>query len=303
MKFLKSKPEMTEEEAKRKTKNSLISSIFMLSITFVMLILTCSYAWFAMNKHLDSNGMHVSADVSPNLIIAKHVPAEGDNVISTMTETSTDLFEVAFTEDEGREQMKAATHGHGMNPSDLETDAFLWYNGRPEDIAFNTGLPKDPMRLILKMKVPVADDSLYYVDFAVDIASLRAPLEKMDLTAAITATEPSDATANDMTTHKAISVDFYLEEAQEANFIGTLNLAGLDPAANDASTAKANLKLIENTTIPLNTEDHITVVMRCYFDGALKETETTTFIKSSTISTQDLDFTVTFDATDTTAAS
>lgn len=270
-----------DAQTRKLMTKGLLSTGITLAFAFVVLAFAASYAWFAMNREVGSNGMRVSADVSSNLVIAKTNPGTGENVISTMTASSPDPFSVAFADTDGREKMLPATHD-----SDV-TATLLKYVKNAGDVGITTGVAKDGKTLTFE-NVPAATNSLYYVDFSVDIASIQKELENHDLIASIV---PQTVTVD---AHYAVTVDFYLGSVSSTNYKGSINIE--DSLGSPAKT----LKIVEGSTIPLNTSGHLTVIMRCYFDGALAKkipsSDGTTYVKTSTVTTDTLNFGVVFDA-------
>ena len=267
---------MAETELKKK----LISSALFALLAF-FLLMGISFAWFSKNLEVRAGGMGVELHASANM------------VISQSTDFSEFLMEVSMTSDIRR--LLPAIHS-GF--SETNTTGLQ----RPTDLSgvgFQTGLSPD--KDIALADVPHEDASKYYIDYTVYISSLGQALESATLTAAMTAptTQPY---------HLAATVDFYLTSVSEDNYKGSLNLAGLDMEANhgkyDASADKTELILLSGSRIPC-TEDtagdpYLKIIMRCYFDGALQNTDTTTYVTSAAINTEQfyLDISFTADGTE-----
>jgi len=253
-----------------------------------ILLMTVTMAWLAMNKENSSNGMNVSVSVTPNMIITK-----GSESIASITAPTESNFSVTFTDTVTSK--KPATHDstYGTYPAGLK------YVADATKVDPSTGLAKSGETLSVTGVVATSASSEYYVDFEVHIASTAEEMTAMDLTAALTPTATiGGSDANKQDTLDAASIDFYLGSVSSANYKGTLNVAGLDNAANNASTTKTSVTLFTNDTIPLNTTSHIVVIMRCYVDGALLKSAGQAYINSNKVVTDEISLNVTFTATE-----
>ncbi len=250
-------------------RRKLISAFASLIFSAIVMLTSITAAWFANNRDVASNGMQMSVETTPNLVIS-----DSESAISSMTASGA-TFSVTFNS--GRDNMYPATHaGTGAVKLQYVSDSSV--------VDINSGLAKDGSSLTMA-DVVSSSSSLYYVDFTVYIASVNKALTTTGVTAAFSTTTTND-------THKATSVDFYVD----GTYVDTLNLAGLNYSVNDASTAKTSVSL-GITEVPLNTEDSIAITMRCYFDGALeKVNDTTTFINSASVDTTQISFGILFSA-------
>lgn len=221
--------------------------------------------------------MQVEADVSANLVISKD---HSDWAFSVELDSNTKKLLPAMHVNGGKE-----------NPINLQ------YIKQTIAIDTATGLPKSGTDLEYIEYIPVPEETNesikhYYVDYIVYIASSGKPLTDVPLTASITA--PPDDT---VIYHQASSVDFYVDGI----YVDSLNLAGLD-LSNDETYNSSNVK---TATIPLESSipccdgddgRYITVLMRCYFDGALHRDATHTYVTTNDLPTTGLTLGVTFTA-------
>ena len=261
-----------------KQKLMLIFILATLLVTFFgFLIANDSLAWFSENKEVTADGLSVSAKVSPNLIIAKSedgIRAEG-NV----------LFGVDF-KGTSRSDMIAVTRDESVPTT------YLKYLKNHYAVDNKTGVAKPGMELEFE-DVPATGNERYFIDYVVYIASAFDPLAVDSLTATITIPE---SVAKDYPYFHAASIDFYVGEVSEGGYRGTTAVAAIADAEN--GTVSKNVVLVENGTIPLNTEGHIKVIMRCYFDGALEQSEGQAYVNSYTVKTQGVVIGVEFLATE-----
>ena len=232
---------------------------------------TSTYAWFSMNKTVTVTGMQVEATAEGSLVIKTgSAPTETDSTVDI------DFADTSAT------KLFASTHD-----SDFNTYANgLKYVNNQEEVDAVTGLKHGSTDLTFAAAVN-ATGVTYYKDYTVYIAAAGAAMETQDIT--VTITSPTGLT----NLNGAVSVDFYYSTngvaptPSASNFAGTLNLAGKDPVTNDANTAKANLILNGTTGITIPKADGssaIVVTMRVYVDGALKDTASSTYVKTKSIS-------------------
>ena len=266
---------MSDNELKRKL---LSSSLFTLLAFF--LLMGISFAWFSKNTEVRAEGMGVELSTSANLVISQNMDFSGFLTEITMPSNTVKLLPAIHS---GFSQ----TNTTGLRrPTDLS------------GVGFQTGL--SPGTDIALADVPSEKSSQYYIDYTVYISCQGKALENATLTAAVTAT-------TDQPYHQAATVDFYLSEVSQGNYKGSLNLAGLDMEKNhgkhDASAVKTELNLLSDSRIPC-TEDaedsYLKIIMRCYFDGALQNTDNTTYVTSAAINTERfyLDISFTADGTE-----
>ena len=233
-------------------------------------------AWFAQNDNVEANGFDVSAKVTPNLVIAGSV----EDIISPDILKNGSPFGVDF-DDEIRDQMAAATHD-----SESASGSYLHYVTNAEDIDMTTGYGKPGAELIFA-EVAEDENSIFYFDCVVYVASAGTALDVESLTATFESDQALDVEENP--SHFAASIDFYLGEVSAEGYKGTLSLA---EALEGEKT-----ELYEGE-IPLNTERYLTVIMRFYFDGDLKNPANNyAYINSDTVVINEtVKFSVSFEA-------
>ena len=163
--------------AKQKLTLAFIAIALVLAIAGYLLQGT-SLAWFAVSGEVEANGMTLSANVPANLIISK--TAEG--LISNAG------FLVEFKDSDGRDEMIAVTRDENYTPTYLKRLVSHYA------IDATTGLLKDGLDGELEFEaVEASENSKYYVDYVVYVASAYAPLNATSLTATISMPTEVDA--------------------------------------------------------------------------------------------------------------
>lgn len=274
-----------------KSKGVMVSSIVSLLLSLVVLA-TVSMAWLSMNKDTTSNGMQLKVEVTPNLIIN----TSSTNIVNVGGPTESD-FRVDFSSPETA-SVKPATHDGAVGAVSWTYSTGLKYVTNPENVDPSTGLAKSG-----DLTFAEASTTDYYVDFTVYIASAGVELTSHDLKAKLLPEASiAGSGANKKDTLDATTIDFYVGSVSSANYKGTLNVAGLDASANNYTTEKDELLLISSGTIPYNKastgDKYITIIMRCYIDGALKKDATHTYINTEKVDVNKITLNVTFTATD-----
>ena len=264
-----------------KQKLRLIFICATLVITFFgFLIANDSLAWFASNKAVKADGLSVSAKVSPNLVIAKSEES---------IKTSTDLFFSVDFKGTSRSDMIAVTHDDNI------PDTYLKYLKNHYAVGIQTGLAKPGYTLEFE-PVPKEENERYFIDHVVYIASAFESLDISTLTATITVPEAVD----DLHPYfNAASIDFYVGEVSALTYCGTTSVA---KATASSPSPDKTVTLLENTTVPLNTDGSIKVIMRCYFDGALEDGNGTAYVNSYSVKTDGVVIGVEFLATESESA-
>jgi hypothetical protein len=172
---------------------------------------------------------------------------------------------------------------------------FLKYLTNHYAVDFNSGNAKDGYDLEFE-PVPAENNQEYFIDYTVYIASAFEQLSVKSLNAMITIPSSVD---EDHPYFNAASIDFYLGEVSADSFIGTTSVA--DSLKN---TARAEIDLFKNAggTVPFNEDGYMTVIMRCYFDGALtyvdEDGKTYAYVNSYTVKSDGVVIGVDFTATD-----
>ena len=245
-----------------------IFSFAMLIIVFIgFAFANHSLAWFAKNENVSANGFSATAKVSPNLIIAK----------DTTSITNGDLvFGVDFN-GTTREKMIAVTHDNDMPTT------FLKYLTNHHAVDNVTGNKKEGATLEFE-SVPDTDNEAYFIDYTVYIASAFEQLAVDSLTASITIPASVD---EEHPYFNAASIDFYVDEVSIENYCGTTSVA---------SDTGVDLFKGQGGIVPLNSNGYIKVIMRCYFDGALQDSNGIAYINSNTVDSTTVSIGVEFEA-------
>lgn len=277
----------TGKSRKIRTTITLFTTVVsLLSLAFA------SFAWFSMNKRVDSSGVQMEAEVTPNLMISRDAATLSN---SSFLANADDPFSVGFGA--AATVLRPATH------DDAFAATYLKYNTNPSNVSPRTGVEAGASVLTFE-EVPVSGESgpHYYIEHTVYIAADGKAMNDQQLSVSLGKSAPANENMKDNL--YAASVDFYMWYSDSAapgaslsNFKGTLNLAQLDSSNNGQS--KDFLTLINRGYIPLNTSGHIAVLMRYYFDGALlKQNSSTAFVRSTEISAEQLGMLVLFQSTD-----
>ena len=233
-----------------------------------------AFAWFADNDEVSVNGISLSTTISPNLII-------GETPEALLQETL--QFAVSFDEVEAS-KMIAVTH------DDTATGTYLKHLVNHYAVDHMTGNAKGGMTLEFE-PVPTESEEVYFVDYAVYIASAFGAVDVSSLYATISAPETVD---EDHGYFNAASIDFYVGEVSRANYLGTT-------AVHDKlnGTGRAHVELMPNGgRIPLASDGYVKIIMRCYFDGALQDTTGKAYVNSHTVKTDGISLGVTFTGVD-----
>lgn len=265
----------------KQLKKTLISTIAtMTAIVAILICASASWAWFSANRNVNSSGMAMQIEASANLVIAPDASS-----IAASGYLTTDI---AFSESE-YPLLTPATHDFTVG-----TTTGLKYVTNKEVINLRSGIQDTGAGAIQYEEAQnVTDGTQYYVDYDVYIASSGKALENATLKAVIDSAQYNDDdTMTDIESGSlmAASVDIYADSISSANYKGTLNVAGMDiaadyPADYDASATKTEVYLVGSGsttgTIPLNTSASLHYVLRFYFDGALQSAAGKTYVNTA----------------------
>lgn len=252
----------------------IVAGIVLVFTIVALFTINSTLAWFSENDTATASGMQVRVKSFANLIIAK---TEDDITAGKLQ------FDVSFSE-ASRSDMIAVTR------DDTVEDTYLKYLTNHHAVNDVTGIEK-PGQTLKFEAVPSENNGQYFVDCRVFLASASSPIETSSLVAKVFAVNDLD--------HPymyALSVDFYVDEVSADGYRGTTSLA----EANDSSYEGIDLFDSQGGTVPLNTEDYITVIMRCYFDGALLDGDGNAYINSYTVKKDNVFIGVTFTANEIT---
>ena len=245
-----------------------------------------TYAWFAMNTEVKAQNMRVTATAEGSLVITKD---------ALPTATTDSNFVKVDADNAEYTALLASTHDHSATDNKANWTTYpegLYTISNANDVSANTGLELTGKTLTPTRAQNPATGTPYYVDKVVYIASAGSVLTNQNITITIdnvsTAIELKTGDNEAKELPKATSIDFYYKVAgntigaptpSDSTFVGTLNIAQKDPVTNDASTALTQIQ-IPGINIPKAGTDAITVLMRIYVDGNLKDSATTTYIKT-----------------------
>lgn len=273
----------------KKNYKALLPSLFGMLLSLIILLTAISVAWFAMNRKVDSNGMQISVEVTPNLIIAKSL----EDIRNVAPATASAAFSIDYT-GTARTNMAPATAAVNANNEWVTAIAEagdnvtgLKYVKNTNDIDFSSGIAKNGKELQFK-PVPVDSNSKYYIDYDIYIASLGKELDAEALIAIIYCNLPVDYN----TSHMAATIAFYQDFASATTLKGSIAVA-------NQSTGSVSFALTDNK-IPVNTDENkspIHIIARFYFDGALMNGDTA-YINSATVDTSDINLKIIFTATE-----
>lgn len=256
------------------TKKKIISSIATLSLTFCVLVCSAiSYAWFSSNRDVDTDGMKMQVDATPNLIIADDVTdIVKPDYLERLVVCGSDVTKLA-----------PATHDSAYTSTNLK------YVTNEDQVDIFTGYKKDGGNDLSYAAAENSDDGTkYYIEKEVYIASNKQALTDTDLVCFISGAQKDSVEITDGTLMSA-SVDFYLKDGDTLTFKGTSNVKD-----------KSEVTLLEEgSIIPLNTESYITVVMRFYFDGALEKSAGQAYVNTATLDLSMLSVDIHFRANET----
>ena len=247
-----------------------------------------SLGWFSSNRNANASGMGVKTETR-YLIIAK---TEADVLAATAANGDT-LFSVNFADDDA--EYVPATHdgNYATYPTGLKTVS------EESFIGFYTGTGNEEIEYL-----PATNSAsrTYYRDVDVYVARIGGPLSGATLTVSLSATVDGDPVTSGSL--MATSADVYRNSVASGNFVGTVNVAGLDPVENDAETEQEFVYLVGSDsttgTIPHNAaaagDRYLHYVLRCYFDGALLAAEDQTFIRSADLDASAVLLQISFEA-------
>lgn len=225
---------------------------------------TGTVAWFSMNKTVNAEGMLVRANGSGSIVISKYLASGTGHGFPT---TSTKSTAVDFA-DATAKTLYPSTHvGSGTG---------LQYVSNGDKICYETGTAKSSAVTLTYNPVNSTTPSEYFKDYDIFIAGDNREFPTQDIEIEFAPGVGTGLNNIDM----AISIDFYYEAVSSGvqvssftfgtggTFIGTLNVAGLDPVTNDGSTTQSKLT-ISNITLPASGVGALAIKMRVYYDGAL----------------------------------
>lgn len=225
-----------------------------------------SYGWLSNSVFNTVDGIHVTMNSNASVVVGNLQTETGSIAVDSSSPFSVNASRVSSS---FVTRYVPATHDYRTADA---SETLLLYNPYPYEVDLDTGLgiadeSGDASEITL-LDVPEDNNSTYYVDYVLYIASLDKSVQDAQLIARIT------DTLDRATYRGATTVDFYVDGVYK----DTLNVAQYDRSLNDHSTEKSSAVLCDDVSIPLNDDGCIEILMRCYFDGALLKDDTHTFI-------------------------
>lgn len=268
-----------------------LSFLVAFGILFVA-VLQPSLGWFSFNRQTTASGMSIRTK-NDQLIITT---TESD-VLAATTAAGDTLISVTFPVN-GAEYVPATHDGdYASYPTGLK------YVSEESFIGFYSGVGTEEPEYVSAVNT---QSRIYYRDVDVYIARIGDPMTGATLAASLSATKlvAGVPTAVSSGSLMATSVDFYRNSVAEANYVGTVNVAGYDPVENDYTTRKTAQYLVGSNsttgTIPNNTAAegarYLHYVLRCYFDGALLSGEDQAYVYSANLDVSAVTLHITFTA-------
>lgn len=253
---------------------------------------TGTVAWFAANNIVTVNGMNVRSTLPSSLAINDTYNPIGQDTSVTLTSPEVDLNPVSHwgkdvegvpgEDDQGG--LYRVTNGPEVNPA--------------TGLAYQIGDTRNGVVLtaedtILPLTFGVAPAAQHYVDFTVYIGSVGQAIT-LGATGYLKAQVTFSGTQ--MTaTNLATTVDFYSSTGAAVNtpvYKGCVNAAGVNATLNHGGYVEHSGDPINTVDvlsggaiIPVSTSttDAVKVLMRVYYDGALQDSATSTYVATNTI--------------------
>ncbi len=257
-----------------KKTRKLIPAIAMLLMSTVMMS-TASFAWFSIGNTATVDGMKVRATASGSLVISDSMAVAGaTKVIFAAAEK--ELMPVTYIDN---------TYKYVTNTQNIDPATGL-VNGSNADIT------SDAMTEVV-LKTPDAGNSdSYYKDYIVYLAAAGSAATIEKLTATVTW---DTATYTQLAATVAFTV-----LGEVTGVVGDQAVASTQAAKVAASQTQSDSVDVDLTvtSLPLNTDSKaVAVLMRVYFDGALKEGDgKKTYVRSEQVNLAAIGLKVVFTA-------
>ena len=235
-------------------------------LSAVVAITSVTWAWISMNRQVNSNGVQMTIDSSPNLVIS-----DSSSTIATYTSANWADSYIVKAWSDSAEVLIPADHYDSTTYSTVSgSNSFnLVYNTNPENVVRATGKGTN----LTFAHVPSDGEDEYFIDKTVYIASLDQAMTKgTDYSNLVfTIAEVGSGTTTNRA-YKSASVDVYVA----GTFKGTLNLDTL-----------SSVTVTDLNSIPLNSTSSVAITFRCYFDGALQDAADSTknYVNSVSLAT------------------
>ena len=261
---------------------------------------TGTVAWFAANNVVNATGMAIKSTTPASLVIGKSIEEDGiGNAVSiSWTDAAAVLSPVSTyhgTADDPDGVLYEVTNGQSVDPS--------------TGLAYQIGAldPTTNLPFSVAPTLSYSSDNIlsgvHYKDYVAYIGSYGEAIT-IGTGGSLTVTLNFGTTT---LSNKAASVDFWiLEDANAAAtgdgvWKGTLNAAGisaqLNHGAREATPTTINTVTLLGpaSIIPTGSgETALKVVMRMYFDGALQDTATSTYVRNFAQTTADVTISASF---------
>lgn len=248
-------------------------------IICVMLVGTATFAWISTNRSLNNNGITMSVDTSPNLVISDSLSSINGYIIGDWE----DSYAAINWADEAN-KLIPVDHYDSSKYSDVSGDnenTLLVYNTNPSVVDRTTGIKSDSSQNDLEFAhvpasgVPETGAGKYFIDYEVFIAALDQPLTqgadytKLTFTITENSLEDTGKATQYNSAYRSASVDIWISGLYK----GTLDL-------NENST----FDVTSIASIPENSESAISITFRCYFNGAMqKNSQGDTYVNSDAL--------------------
>lgn len=264
---------------------------------------TGTVAWFAANNIVTVNGMNVQSTLPSSLAINDTYNPIGQETSITLTSPEVDLNPVSHW-GKDVDGVPGEDHQGGLyrvtNGQDVNPDTGLEF--KIGDMRNGVALTAEDT--INPLEFEIAPEAQHYVDFTVYIGSVGSAIT---LGAAGYLRAQVTFSGNQMTaTNLATTVDFYSSTGAAVNspvYKGCVNAAGVSAEANHGGYVEHSGEPINTVdvlsggaVIPVSTSptDAVKVLMRVYYDGALQDSATSTYVATNSVVSEQVNINVVF---------
>ena len=294
--FMKGRLIKLKKKIMKKTK-VLVPALGILCLSMAASV-SSTFAWFAANQTVYAKNMQVKSSTPASLVIGKSFNKVGK------------AQEIVYDDPTTVKSLAPATHS---SEAAHTTGLKVVTNGDLIDPA--TGLVKtEDGEAVGTLTYENAAADTNYVDYVCYIASAGEAIADKDAKKLSVSIQQTNSAATGDTI-SACSVDFYVktvtasgsettntdDPSVDDDFVGTLNVAGLDAVTNDGATQKTSVDLIPTTAnmaIPTESGNSaIKVLMRIYFDGALLKSAGQAYVYTNSIDVTTVKLNATFSIT------
>lgn len=265
-------------ETKQKAKKELYVSLALIACSLIMII-GATIAWFAVNREVESSGLKTNFNVTPSMVMGT---TTGAFTMENLTLTTVLNQNMYYLKPSTHSASGYANGGVGLiyitNPKNVDDDTGYVISGKT--LSYQPvpvyGTENKGRRFYMDYDAYICSENVEMVVTALNVSLVYTPNASSD-----------PQTLSNLTSEtqyiKASSIDFYLNGTAQSNYVGTLNFAGIDITKNESAQKegqKTTLDLLineSNKVIPCKDDKNsqaLHVVMRFYFDGALKNPAT-----------------------------